>query len=168
LEQQQATLNDLIAYFIDNVGVTGLFTIESIGNLDTSTHVISDYAVSIFNVQEFLNDLTTWMDALIEEVDVDDQNNLRRDIGLVYVTAYDRIDSICVHRDHNNNPFANPTSLLVVLLHELIKFTAVQYIRKIRQHTFCFKHHYSAIQIDIIIDEHKALIHAYQFELVLK
>jgi hypothetical protein len=37
LEQQQATLNDLVAYFIDDVGVTGPLTTESIGNLDTST-----------------------------------------------------------------------------------------------------------------------------------
>jgi hypothetical protein len=30
------------------------------------------------------------------------------------------------------------------------------------------EHHYSADQIDIIVDEHKALVHAYQSELVLK
>jgi hypothetical protein len=41
LEQQQTTLNDLVASFIDDIGVTGLLTIELIGNLDTSTHVIS-------------------------------------------------------------------------------------------------------------------------------
>jgi len=64
LEQQQATLNDLVAYFIDDVGVTGPLTTESIGNLDTSTHVINSlYAVSISSVQEFLSGLVTWMDA---------------------------------------------------------------------------------------------------------
>jgi len=70
-------LNDLVASFINDVGVTGLLTIKSIGNLDTSTHVISGlYAVSISSVQEFLSGLAIWMDALIEEVDDVDQNDL--------------------------------------------------------------------------------------------
>ncbi|KAH9554008.1 hypothetical protein CY35_08G042000 [Sphagnum magellanicum] len=111
LEQQQAALNDLVAFFIDDVGVTGLLTTESIRNLDTSTHVISGfYAVSISSVQEFLS----------------------------------------------------------VLSHELVKFAAAQYICKIRQNAFRLEHRYSTAQIDIIADEHKALIHAYRFELVLK
>ncbi len=169
LEQQQAALNDFIASFIDDVGVTGLLIIESIGNLDTSTHVINGlYVVFISSVQEFLSILATWMDALIQEANDVDYNNLCRDIGLVYVTACDQIDSICVHRDHNNNPFVDPTSLPPILPHELIKFTAAQYIRKICQHTFFLEHRYSSIQIDIITDEHKALIHVYQFEQVLK
>jgi hypothetical protein len=64
LEQQQVTLNDLVPSFIDDVGVNCPFTTESIGNLDTSTHVISSfYAVSISSVQEFLSGLATWMDA---------------------------------------------------------------------------------------------------------
>jgi hypothetical protein len=75
--------------------------------------------------------------------------------------ACDQIDSICVHRDHNNNSFINPTSPPPVLPHELIKFIAAQYIHKIRQHTFRLEHHYSTSQIDIIANEHKALVHAY-------
>lgn len=121
--------------------MTGLLTTKLIGNLDTSTHVINGlYVVSISNVQEFLSGLAIWMDALIEEVDGANQNNLRRDISLVYVTAYDRINSICVHRGHNNNSFTDPTSLPLVLPHELIKFTATQYIRKIRQHSNWYYH----------------------------
>jgi hypothetical protein len=51
LEQQQATLNNLVASFIDNVGMISPFTIESIGNLDTSTHVINRlYVISISSV----------------------------------------------------------------------------------------------------------------------
>jgi hypothetical protein len=101
------------------------------------------------------------MDALIEEVDDVNHNNLRRNIGLIYVTACDRIDSICVHRDHNNNSFADPTSLPLVLPHELVKFIVAQYICKIRQHAFHLEHRYLAAQIDIIVDEHKVLVHAY-------
>ncbi|CAK9274878.1 unnamed protein product [Sphagnum jensenii] len=112
LLEQQAALNDLVASFIDDLGTTSPLTTKSIGNLDTSTHVISGlYAIFISSVQEFLSGLATWMDALIEEADDVDQNNLHRDISLVYVTACDRINSIYVHHDHNNNPFADPTSL---------------------------------------------------------
>jgi hypothetical protein len=35
LGQQEAALNDLIASFIDDVGVIGPLTIELIGNVDT-------------------------------------------------------------------------------------------------------------------------------------
>ncbi len=123
LEQQQATLNDLVASFINDVGVTGSLTTKSIRNLDTSTHVISGlYAVSRTSVQKFLSGLVNWMDVLIEKANDVDQNNLHWDIGFVYVTAYDRINSIYVHHDHNNNLYPNPTSLPSVLLHELVKF----------------------------------------------
>jgi len=73
LEQRQATLNDLVASFIDDVGVISPLTTKLIVNLDTSTHVLSGfYAISISNVQEFLSGLATWMDALIEKAgDVD-------------------------------------------------------------------------------------------------
>ncbi len=162
LEQQQVALNDLVAFFIDNIGMTSPLTTESIRNLDTSTHVINNlYVVSISSVQEFLSSLATWMDALIEEANDVDQNNLRRYIGLVYVTACDRIDSICVHRNRNNNLFVDPTSLPLVLPHEVVKFITAQYIRKIRQHAFRLEHRCSIAQINIIVDEHKALIHAY-------
>jgi mannose/fructose/N-acetylgalactosamine-specific phosphotransferase system component IID len=50
LEQQQATSNDLVASFIDNVGMTGPLTTESIGNLDTSTHVINGLMSSLYQV----------------------------------------------------------------------------------------------------------------------
>jgi hypothetical protein len=101
------------------------------------------------------------MDALIEEVNDVHQNNLRWDIGFIYVMACDQIDSIYVHYDHNNNLFANPTSLPPVLSHELIRFIVAQYIRKIHQHAFRLEHRYSTTQIDIIVEKHKALIHAY-------
>jgi hypothetical protein len=101
------------------------------------------------------------MDALIEKTDDINQNNFHQDIGLIYVMAYDWIDSICVHWDHNNNPFVDPTSLPLVLPHELVKFIVTQYIRKIHQHAFRLEHRYSTTQIDIIVEKHKALIHAY-------
>jgi hypothetical protein len=54
LLEQKAALNDLVASFIDNVGVISPLTTKLIGNLDTSTHVISGlYAIFISSVQEF-------------------------------------------------------------------------------------------------------------------
>ncbi len=65
--QGLTTFNDLVASLIDDIGVTGPFIIELIGNLDISTHVINGlYVISISSVQEFLSGLVTWMDALIE------------------------------------------------------------------------------------------------------
>ncbi|KAI2505628.1 deoxyribose-phosphate aldolase [Fragilaria crotonensis] len=55
-----------------------------------------------------------------------------------------------------------------VLPHELVKLSAANFIRKIRQHAFRLEHRYTAAQIDIITDEHKILLYAYQSESVLK
>jgi hypothetical protein len=53
--QQRNALDNLIASFIDDVGVTGLLTAESIANIDPSIHVISGrYAVALSSVREFL------------------------------------------------------------------------------------------------------------------
>jgi hypothetical protein len=73
-----------------------------------------------------------------------------------------------VNSDNNNNPCNDPNSLPPVLPHELVKLTAANFIRKIRQHVFQLKHRYAAGQIDVIADEHKTLLYAYQSESVLK
>ncbi|KAI2506193.1 hypothetical protein MHU86_8228 [Fragilaria crotonensis] len=168
-EQQQAALNGLINNFIVDIGVTGPLTDESIAALDPSTHVVSGcYAVALSNVHEFLCGLATWVDTLMNESSENEQKDLQRDIALVYVTACNRIDEITVYRDHNNNPCADPNSLPPVLPHELVKLSAANFIRKIRQHAFRLEHRNTAAQIDIIADEHKILLYAYQSESVLK
>jgi branched-subunit amino acid transport protein len=168
-DQQQAALNDLINNFIVDVGVTGPLTAEFIAALDPSTHAISGrYAVAFASVQEFLCGLATWVDTLIHESSESDQNDLYRDISLVYVTACNRIDEISIFRDQNNNPCADPNSLPPVLPQEIVKVSAANFIRKIRQHAFRLEHQYTAAQIDVIADEHKTLLYAYQSEPVLK
>jgi hypothetical protein len=63
---------------------------------------------------------------------------------------------------------ADPGSIPLVLPHEFVGLSTVDFIRKIRQHAFRLEHCYSLAQIDLIVDEHKALIHAHRCELVLK
>jgi hypothetical protein len=62
---------------------------------------------------------------------------------------------------------ADPGSIPPVLPHELIELSVADFIRKIRQHAFRLEHCYSSTQIDLIVDEHKALIHAHKCEPVL-
>jgi hypothetical protein len=59
-------------------------------------------------------------------------------------------------------------SIPPVLPHELVELSAADFIRKIRQHAFQLEHCYSLAQIDLIVDEHKALIHAHICEPMLK
>jgi hypothetical protein len=149
--------------------VTGPLTAELIANIDSLTHVISGrYVVALSSVREFLVGLASWADTLLNEVDESDQNDLQHDIAFVYVTACDRIHEISAYRDRNNNAMANPGSIPLVLPHELIKLSAANFIRKIRQHAFRLDHCYSSTQIELIVDEHKALIHAHRCEPVLK
>ncbi|KAH9560589.1 hypothetical protein CY35_06G113300 [Sphagnum magellanicum] len=157
--QQRNALDNLIASFIDNVGVTGPLTAKSIANIDPSTHVISG---------QFLVGLASWADTLLNEANESDQNALQHDIALVYVTACDHIHEISAYQDRNNNAMADPSSIPPVLPHELVELSAADFIRKIQQHAFRLDHCYSSTQIDLIANEHKALIHAHRCEPVLK
>jgi len=75
--QQRNALDNLIASFIDNVGVIGPLIAKSIANMDPSTHVISGrYAVALSSVREFLVGVASWSDTLLNEADESDQNNL--------------------------------------------------------------------------------------------
>ncbi len=167
--QQRNALENFIASFIDDVGVIGPFTVESIANIDPSTHVISGhYAIAMSSVREFFVGLASWVDTLLNEVDESDQNALQHDIALVYVTACDQIHEISTYRDRNNNAMADLGSIPPVLQHELVELFAADFIRKIRQHAFRLDHCYSSTQIDLVADEHEALIHAHRCEPVLK
>jgi hypothetical protein len=167
--QQRNALDNLIASFIDDVGVIGPLTTESIANIDPSTHIISGhYAIVLSSVREFLVGLASWVDTLLNEADESDQNALQHDIAIVYVTACDQIHEISAYRDRNNNAMADPSSIPPVLPHEFIELFTADFIRKIRQHAFRLDHCYSSTQIDLVADEHKALIHAHRWELVLK
>ncbi len=60
LDQQQAALVGLVASLMEDVGVTGPLIVETIVNLDASSHVISGrYAVSLSSVREFVNGLVS-------------------------------------------------------------------------------------------------------------
>jgi branched-subunit amino acid transport protein len=169
LEQQQAALNDLVSLLKEDVGVTGPLTAESSEDLDASIYAIDGaYVVPLSSVHEFLSGLASWIDTLIDEASDADRNNMFNDIGRVYVTACNRIDSICVHRNDNNDRFDDPTLLPPVLPHEVVKLSASQFLRKIRKDTFRLDHRYSACQIDLIADEQKALRYAYRTEPMLK
>jgi len=75
---------------------------------------------------------------------------------------------ISTYRDRNNNVMANLGSIPPVLPHEFVELSVADFIWKIQQHAFRLEHCYSSAQIDLIVDEHKALIHAHKYEPMLK
>jgi hypothetical protein len=95
MAQQQAKLDVFVEFFIDDIGVTGPLTTESIQDMDPTTHVFNRrYVVSLSNVQEFFIGLASWVEGTINEIDEVKQNKLQCDVGLVFVVAYERINSI--------------------------------------------------------------------------
>jgi len=52
------------------------------------------YVIYLSNVQEFITGLASWVEGIINEVDEVKQNELQNDVKLVFVVAYERIDSI--------------------------------------------------------------------------
>jgi hypothetical protein len=93
--QQRNALDNLIASFIDDIGVIGPLTAESIVNIDPSTHVINGhYVIVLSSVREFLVGPASWVDTLLNEANESDHNALQHDIALVYITACDQIHEI--------------------------------------------------------------------------
>jgi hypothetical protein len=92
---QHVELHAFVDSFIDDIGVTSMFITKSIQDLDPMTHVFNGrYVVSLSNVQELFVDLTSWVEGIINEVNEVKQNELWRDVGLVFIMAYERIDTI--------------------------------------------------------------------------
>ncbi len=131
--QQRNALDNFIASFIDDVGVTGPLTAKLIANIDPSTPVINGrYAVTLSSVQEFLVGLASWADTLLNKADESDQNDLQHDIAFVYITTCNRIHEISTYRDRNNNAMVDPGFIPPVLPHELVELSVADFIRKIQ------------------------------------
>jgi hypothetical protein len=81
------------------------------------------------NVQEFLISLANWVGGTINEANEVKPNELWRNVGLVFIMAYERINSIQFQRHANNSPFIDPYALSSVLPHELVKTTTSDFFR---------------------------------------
>jgi hypothetical protein len=118
---------------MEDVGVTGPFIIEAIANLDASSHVINGrYVVPLSSVREFVSGLASWVDSIVDETNEGQRSEFFNDIAFVYVTTCDCISELSAYRDENNNPLADLSSFPRVLPHELVKLSAVEFIRKMR------------------------------------
>ena len=173
VSEQASAFDKLIRTFIEDVGIKGPFTQDVIELRDPETHVSSgSYSVSLPQVREYLCGLASWVEGLINEVNSDLQNQLLRDIGMVYSVACDRIENICVLGTRENNPFVDEHSLPPVLPKELVKTRPRDFIRMVSKHSFRLDHHASNDVdddiIDRIADEHKELILQYRTDALLK
>jgi hypothetical protein len=166
--QQKAELNALVANYVDEIGAVGPLSDNAIAELDPALHAFSGrYAVSLEEVREFLIGLASWVETIVDEAGEDERHDLLLDIGMAFVVACDRIDDICVQRDSTNSPDSNQ-SLPPVLPHELVKMSPADFIRMTRKQAYRLEHRYSVEQIDVIADQHKALLRAYRSEAVLR
>jgi hypothetical protein len=169
LDQQQTALVGFVASLMEDVGVTGSFTTETIANFNATSHVINGrYAVPLSSIREFVSGLVSWVDSIVDEVDEGQWSELFNDITSVYVTAYNHISELSTYSDENNNLLADPSSFPLVLPHELVKLSVAEFIRKMCRYSYRLEERYSSEHIDTIADEHKQLLHAYRTEQVFK
>ncbi|OAE26611.1 hypothetical protein AXG93_4542s1320 [Marchantia polymorpha subsp. ruderalis] len=163
LDQHQAALDDIVTSFVDDVGVIGPLSPEAIANFDVSAYVISGrYAFQLSFVREFVSGLAYWADSIVDKVDTNQRSDLWNKIALVYVTACDRVSQLIALRNADNHALANPSSLYLVLSHDLVKLSVAEIIRNARRQTYRLQHCYSVDHIDAIADEHKLLLQAYR------
>lgn len=175
MSEQASAFNKLIRTFIEDVGIEGPLMQDVIELRDPETHASSgSYSISLPQVREYLCGLASWVEGLINEVDNDLQNQLLRDIGMVYSVACDRIDNICVLRSRDNSPFVDEHSLPPVLPKELVNTRPRDFLRMVCKHSFRLDHHAPDDDdddddiVDQIADEHKELIMQYRTDPILK
>ncbi len=137
LDQQQAALVSLVASLMEDVGVTGPLTVETIANFDALSHVTNGrYVVPLFYVREFISGLASWVDFIVDEANEGQRSELFNDIAFVYVTACNRISELSSYSDENNNLLADPSSFPPVSPHELVKLSVAEFIRKMRRYSY--------------------------------
>ena len=168
--QQQEQLYELIDTLMEQIDATGPHTQEERENMNHNTNINEGgFMVKRADVKEFLIGLSSWVEELMDDTDEEQLDNMIEDIGRVFLSACKGINSIMIHRKNDNTPQADPQrSLPPVLPHELVRVTAANFIRKARQQgTRLQKHFGVSSHLDIIADEHKALLAAYRHEEVL-
>jgi hypothetical protein len=118
-------------------------------------------------VHEFLASLAAFVESTIEEVNESERTQLLLDVGLVFVVACNRISDIAVNRGAVNER-SPEQSLTPVLPHDLVKISAAEFLRKALKQVARLEHHYCTDHINVIADQHKALLRAYRVEPVLR
>jgi hypothetical protein len=167
--QQDAAFKRLIATFIDDVSVQGPLSPEDIELLDPGAYVSSGlYAVLKICIREYLVGLASWVEQILEETEVSVQEQLLSDIGRVFTVACDRISNVCVLRNEDNGPYIDAELLPPVLPNALVKIRPGDFLRKVCAFKFRLQHQYSDAQVDVIADEHRALIMHYRNDEVMK
>ena len=170
VSQQRAELDLLVSALADTVGARGPLTPAAIAAIDERNEVAdTSYAVTFQKVEEFLLGLASWVEVCVADAQGAGWRDLVVDIGRVFVVACSRVAAITPERDSNNDAVMNPTPMLpAVLPHELVKMTAVEFLRKARHHSTRLDHTFPVGHIDVIGDEHKELLQAYRNEPVLR
>jgi hypothetical protein len=121
----------------------------------------------VYKVHEFLAGLAAFVKSTIEEENESERTQLLLDVGLEFVVACNRISDIAVNRDAviERSP---EQSLTPVLPHNLVKLSAAEFVRKALKQVARLEHHYCTDHIDVVADQHKALLRAYRVEPVLR
>ena len=169
VSQQNAAFERLVATFIEDVRVEGPLTHEGIARLNPATYVSSgSYAVLKVCIREYLNGLASWVEGMIEEADASLEEQLLSDIGRAFTTACDRISKICVLRREDNQQFIDKHVLPPFLPNELVKTRPGDFLLQVCTFKFWLEHQYSDLHVDLIADEHRALIMHYRTDDVFR
>lgn len=168
ISQQHAELTLLVSNLMEEVGGLGPLSEVGLRELNPALHVSSGkFAVPLAKVEDFLVGLASWVEALLDETEPGDKNDLLVDVGTVFAVACDRITAICAERNSVNGPMQSD-ALPPVLPHELVQISAAKFLQLMRKQTNRLENKYSAEHIDVIADQHKSLLRAYRRDEVLR
>ena len=171
VSEQTSAIKRIIATFIEDVGLcVGPLTPEAIVFLDPTTHVSSGlYSVSMHQVRDYPCGLARWVEEIIDEADTPLQQQLLHANGSVFTVARDRIHNVCVLCNRDNSPFIDELSLPPVVPKELVKTRPRDFLCMVCDHSFRLEHFFSNDNaVDLIADEHKALIMKYHTDELLR
>jgi hypothetical protein len=188
VSQQQNALYELMDALMETSGVSGPLSTEAQGLLDieiakqqegdengeidaNTTTRTGAFHFDLATIKEFVCGLASWVEDILEGLTLLEEGQLLQGVGDVFCNAINGVNSIVVARDRENGPSGDSLSRLVppVLPHELVKISAADFLRRARHQATRLNGHFgSNAKIDVIADEHKALIMAHRREEVLR
>ena len=149
--------------YVADIEGAGPLTKSNIAELSNKPYVkFGAFEVLHRNVLDFVIGLVSWVKGTVDALEEEQRHILTVDIGIVYMTAYDRIRIIVVVITHEHGPETDPKKMLPsVLLNKLVKLLPVRFLRISRIMSSGLKQKYPSLQIDAIGDHHKALVQKY-------
>lgn len=166
---QHHTLARLVDEINSTVGVVGRLSDDQRAAIDVTTHELSDsgnYAIAFAAASGFMEDLGGFVKDRLAAMDDGNRDNLLRVSASAILGLVDGISAVVAERTGDNEAYINAAP--AVLPHQLVRVLPRDFSTSLQRHRERLEYTFSAVQVESIGREHKALCDSYCREPAVK